>query len=132
VLLRKLALLDEWTAERRRAAAFYAEELDGVGDLVLPPVPVGSEPVWHLYPVCTEQPVPLQDALRVRGIGTGRHYPEPPCLSEAYSSLGHRRGEFPVADRVADQNVTLPMFPGITDEQLAAVVDAMRGFFGSH
>jgi dTDP-4-amino-4,6-dideoxygalactose transaminase len=129
VLLRKLELLDSWNEERRRAAAVYGELLAGVGDLVLPPVPEGSRPVWHLYPVCTEQTVELAHHLRENGIGTGRHYPQPPHLSDAYSWLGHRPGSFPVAERLAERNLTLPIFPGIDDEQLEFVAATIKRFF---
>src|SRR5207248_10816048 len=75
VLLRKLPLLDGWNDERRRAAAFYTDALAGVGDLLLPPVPEESRPVWHLYVLRTADPEHLAEALRARGIATGRHYP---------------------------------------------------------
>src|SRR5207247_2629916 len=81
VLLRKLPLLDAWNGERRAVAAQYDELLAGVGDLRLPPVADGSNPVWHLYPVWTERPEALAAFLAERGISTGRHYPEPPHLS---------------------------------------------------
>ncbi|HET8606472.1 MAG TPA: DegT/DnrJ/EryC1/StrS family aminotransferase [Gaiellaceae bacterium] len=129
VLLRKLPLLDGWNAERRAAAAAYGELLDGVGDLRLPPVAPGSEPVWHLYPVGSGHRDPLAAFLRRRGIGVGLHYPEPPHLSAAYRHLGHRRGAFPVSERLADELLSLPLFPGIAEAQLEAVADAVAAFF---
>ena len=129
VLLRKLPLLDRWNGERRAVAAKYGERLDGIGDLRLPPVPEGSEPVWHIYAVRTAAPEELAGFLRERGIGTGRHYPDPVHLSPAYAWLGHRRGEFPVAEAVASEQLSLPMFPGMTEEQVEAVVDAIAGYF---
>jgi dTDP-4-amino-4,6-dideoxygalactose transaminase len=129
VLLRKLAELDRWNEERRAAAAYYSEELDGVGDLLLPPVPPGSEPVWHLYVVRTADPARLAAFLRERGIGTGRHYPEPPHLSPAYARLGHVPGSFPVAEALAAHSLSLPLFPGIREEQVAAVVEAVGDYF---
>jgi dTDP-4-amino-4,6-dideoxygalactose transaminase len=129
VLLRKLPLLDGWNEERRAAAAFYGDALADVGDLRLPPVPVGSDPVWHLYPVRTARRDALADALGARGIGVGRHYPEPPHLSEAYAGLGYRQGHFPVSEALADELLSLPIFPGITETQLEAVVAAVASFF---
>jgi dTDP-3-amino-3,4,6-trideoxy-alpha-D-glucose transaminase len=129
VLLHKLPFLDEWNAQRDEAARFYTEALDGVGDLRLPPVPTDSSPVWHLYVVRTTEPERLAEFLRDLGIGTGRHYPEPPHLSLAYSQLGHSRGDFPIGEALADELLSLPIFPGITDEQLQAVVDAVASFF---
>ena len=129
VLSHKLPLLDDWNEQRRRAAGFYNETLEGVGDLRLPPVPVGSTPVWHLFVVRTGEPEQLAAFLRERGIGTGRHYPDPVHLTDAYRWLGYRRGEFPIAERLARECLSLPMFPGITETQLAAVVDGVRSFF---
>jgi len=129
VLLHKLPHLDRWNGERRWAARFYNDVLEGVGDLGLPPVPAGSSPVWHLYVVRTAEPERLAAFLDQRGIGTGRHYPEPVHLTEAYAWLGHRPGDFPVAEALARECLSLPIFPGMTEPQLAAVVDAVRAFF---
>jgi len=129
VLLHKLPLLDRWNEERRQAASYYAEALAGVGDLVLPRVARGSSPVWHLYVVRTADPETLATSLRERGIGTGRHYPEPVHLTAAYAHLGYRPGEFPVAEALARECLSLPIFPGITEAQLEAVAAAVRAFF---
>jgi dTDP-4-amino-4,6-dideoxygalactose transaminase len=129
VLLRKLPLLDDWNAQRRAAAQRYGEGLAGVGDLVLPPVPPGSEPVWHLYPVRTKRRAALGEFLAARGIATGRHYPQPVHLSPAYAWLGYERGAFPVSEALGEELLSLPIFPGISDEQLDAVVEAVSGFF---
>jgi dTDP-3-amino-3,4,6-trideoxy-alpha-D-glucose transaminase len=128
-LLHKLPHLARWNEERAAAAGFYSEALNGVGDLVLPPVAPGSDPVWHLYVVRTGDPVGLAERLAERGVATGRHYPEPPHLSAAYSRLGHRPGAFPVAEALAQQCLSLPLFPGIGDEQLHAVVAAVEDAF---
>jgi dTDP-4-amino-4,6-dideoxygalactose transaminase len=129
VLAHKLPLLAAWNDERRAAAAAYDAALAGVGDLVLPPVPRGSDPVWHLYVVRSARRDDLAAFLRARGIATGLHYPEPPHLSAAYAYLGHGRGSFPVAERLADEALSLPMFPGIRSEEVAAVADAVAAFF---
>ena len=129
VLSHKLPLLDGWNEQRRDAAQAYASGLDGVGDLTLPPVAVGSAPVWHLYVVRTAEPERLAAFLHERGIATGRHYPDPVHLSPAYAWLGHRVGDFPVAEALAREGLSLPIFPGITDGQLDAVIEGIRAFF---
>jgi dTDP-4-amino-4,6-dideoxygalactose transaminase len=129
VLLRKLPLLNTWNQERRLIARLYSEALAGVGDLVLPPVVPVSDPVWHLYVVRTGDPDRLSDFLRSRGIATGRHYPDPVHLCPAYEWLGHRRGAFPVSERLAAEALSLPLFPGITESQVGAVVEAIGDFF---
>jgi dTDP-4-amino-4,6-dideoxygalactose transaminase len=129
VLLRKLPLLDRWNAERGEAAAFYGHALAGVGDLRLPVAVPGATHVWHVYAVRTGDPRVLGAFLAERGIGTKRHYPEAPHLSTALSHLGYRDGSFPVAEAIARETISLPVFPGISDEQLQAVVAGVRDFF---
>jgi dTDP-4-amino-4,6-dideoxygalactose transaminase len=129
VLLRKLPLLDGWNRERRAAAAFYRGALAGIGDLCLPPVPYDSEPVWHLFVIRTERRDELASFLRERGIGVGIHYPEPPHLSLAYSALGYRPGDFPVTEALAGELLSLPIYPGISEEQLQTVVEGVTAHF---
>jgi len=129
VLLRKLAELDAWNAQRTEIASHYLRALCEVGDLELPPVAPGSEPVWHLFVVRTANPVALGTFLRERGIGTGRHYPQPVHLTGAYRSLGYEPGTFPLAERHAERVLSLPIFPGMSIEQADAVVTATRAFF---
>lgn len=128
-LLRKLPYLDGWTAGRRAIATGYTAALAGVGDLRLPVVPRDSEPVWHLYVVRTASPAALADFLAKHGIGSGRHYPEPPHLSEAYMQLGYRPGAFPVAEALSREALSLPLFPGMAEAQLDAVVHAVKAYF---
>jgi dTDP-4-amino-4,6-dideoxygalactose transaminase len=129
VLGHKLPLLDGWNDDRRAAAGYYSAALEGVGDVRSLPVPEGSRPVWYLYPLRTASAGRMQAFLSERGIGTGRHYPQPPHLSAAYAALGHGRGSFPVAEALSDQLVSLPVFPGITEAQLARVVAAVKEYF---
>jgi len=129
VLRRKLESLDGWNAERRAAAAGYLERLAGVGDLGLPPVAAGSDPVWHLFVVTTAAPDRLGAFLAERGVGTARHYPAPVHRLPAYASLGYQEGAFPVAERLARGVLSLPLFPGITEEQLDHVAAAVTEYF---
>jgi dTDP-4-amino-4,6-dideoxygalactose transaminase len=129
VLVRKLAHLDRWNRQRRAAASFYGDALDGVGDLALPVEPARSRHVWHLYVVRTAARDRLAAYLRDRGIATGLHYPEPPHLSAAYAHLGYGRGAFPVTERLAREVLSLPIFPGITASQLSTVVAAITAYF---
>jgi dTDP-3-amino-3,4,6-trideoxy-alpha-D-glucose transaminase len=130
VLLHKLPHLERWNEERRLVADAYASALEGLGDLELPPVPEGSDPVWHLYVVRTGAPERLAAFLGERGIGTGRHYPEPAHLSPAYAWLGYERGTFPVTERLAGELLSLPIFPGMSEDQVEAVARAISEYFG--
>jgi dTDP-4-amino-4,6-dideoxygalactose transaminase len=128
-LLAKLPHLGRWNCERRAAAAYYFERLADVGDLVLPPVAPDSKPVWHLFVVRTADPSALATHLQDYGIGTGRHYPEPIHLTRAYASLGLREGSFPVTEALARECLSLPIYPGMAEEQLEAVADAVAQYF---
>jgi len=130
VLLEKLALLDEWNSQRQVAARFYRGALSGLEPLRLPPEPDGSEPVWHLYVVRTREPERLREFLGDRGIQTARHYPEPPHLAPAYRHLGFASGDFPVAEALSREGLSLPLYPGITTAQLEWVCDAVVDYFG--
>jgi dTDP-4-amino-4,6-dideoxygalactose transaminase len=129
VLKHKLPLLDRWNEARRAARAFYEEALEGVGDLVLPPQPEGSSPVWHLYVVRTSRREALGSFLAARGIATGRHYPEPLHLSPAFAHLGYPEGAFPVTEALAADLISLPIFPGITERQMTLVAEGIRAYF---
>lgn len=129
VLARKLEYLDEWNEARRAAAEIYTERLAGVGDVRTPPVPRGSVPVWHLYTIRTERRDALAAYLRTVGIGTAMHYPCPAHLSEAYADLGFERGAFPVTEALADELLSLPMFPAISPDQIERVIGSIRTFF---
>ena len=129
VLTRKLPHLEGWNEERIAAAARYTHALAGVGDLVLPTTMPATRHVWHLYTVRTAAPERLAEHLAARGVSTGRHYPEPPHLSGAFAHLGHGRGAFPVAEAIGRETLSLPIYPGITEQQQDAVVAGVRDFF---
>jgi dTDP-4-amino-4,6-dideoxygalactose transaminase len=128
VLLEKLPLLDAWNEERRAAARYYLEALAGVDGVRLPEHREGSEPVWHLFVVRLAEPERLASFLAERGIATARHYPEPPHLAPAYRSLGYAPGDFPVAEALSREGLSLPLYPGITEAQLERVSDAVAAY----
>ncbi len=125
VLRAKLERLPRWNEQRCAAAARYEGLLGASGDLVLPEVEAGSEAVWHLYVVR----VPARDRVLAKlndaGIGAGIHYPTPCHLQGAYACLGHSRGSFPVAERAADEILSLPLYPGITEQQQERVAEVL-------
>ena len=127
----KLPHLDAWNARRATLALRYLEQLNGVGDLVLPFVPTWAEPVWHLFVVRTTQREALRAYLAERGIATQIHYPIPPHLSGAYRSLGYKAGAFPIAEQLAAEVLSLPISPHHTAEQIDSVSAAVRSFFDS-
>lgn len=129
VLLEKLPLLAGWNRQRRAAASFYTQALSGLDGLRLPGQPAGSEPVWHLFVVRSLDPEQLAAFLRDRGIQTGRHYPEPVHLAPAFRSLGFASGDFPVAEALASEGLSLPLYPGISEAQLDWVCETIHEYF---
>lgn len=127
----KLPRLAEWNARRAALAARYLEQLRGVGDLVLPHVPNWAEPVWHLFVVRTGRRDDLQRHLAAREIATQVHYPVPPHLSNAYRSAGWRRGDYPLAERLAGEVLSLPIGPHHSAQQVDDVCAGIRAFFGA-
>lgn len=126
ILRVKLRVLDEWNARRSRIAAKYREELADAG-LVLPRVPDWASPVWHLFVVRTGRRDQLQANLEAAGIGTLIHYPVPPHLEGPYAGSA-RPGGLPIAERLADEVLSLPMGPHLTDSQAGQVIDTVHRF----
>ena len=131
VLVEKLPYLDDWNEARRRAAGYYTRELAGLDGVAIPQVPEGSDPVWHLYVIRVADPVALGAFLSDRSIQTGRHYPEPPHLAPAYRTLGYAPGDFPIAEALAREGLSLPLFPGITEAQLEWVCRSIADYAAS-
>ena len=126
VLRVKLKHLDAANEGRRRNAALYLELLAGEKQIQLPVEAAGRRHVWHIFPIRTANRDAVMEILNQRGVGCGIHYPIPVHLQEAYSSLGLKRGSFPVAERCADQFISLPMFPELSREQIETVVRELK------
>ncbi|MEE2664614.1 MAG: DegT/DnrJ/EryC1/StrS family aminotransferase [Myxococcota bacterium] len=124
VLNAKLAHLDDWNEQRRQAAARYDALLGAADGVVLPTTLPGNTPVWHLYVVRVAQRDAVLDALHSKGIAAGIHYPFPLHLTGAFEGSSPR-GAFPVAERLADEILSLPLFPGITAQQQEEVARAL-------
>jgi dTDP-4-amino-4,6-dideoxygalactose transaminase/acetyltransferase-like isoleucine patch superfamily enzyme len=128
LLMAKLPHLEGWNDARRACADEYDRLLAGNRWLVLPSEPSWSRAVYHLYVVRTADRVGLIAHLKEAGIGAGIHYPIPLHLQKAYAGLGYREGSFPVAERVAREIVSVPMFPQLTAGQQARVAKVIEEF----
>lgn len=111
----KLKHLAGWTQQRRIIAQLYEERLKGVGDLILPHTSPGCSHVYHVFVIRTKQRDKLQQQMNARGIQTMIHYPLPPHLQQAYSTLGYKPGDFPVAEELSKTCLSLPLWPGMTE-----------------
>ena len=126
----KLRRLAEWNERRRRVAGHYLRALEGVPDLQLPCVPDWADPVWHLFVVRHPRRDALREHLARGGVGTLIHYPTPPHLQAAYKELGLAARSFPLAERMADEALSLPVGPHLSDEEAAQVVAQVSSFAG--
>jgi dTDP-4-amino-4,6-dideoxygalactose transaminase len=129
VLNVKLPHLSAWTQARRRVAARYDELLKGVGDIVTPKVAPDRDHVYHLYVIRTKKRDALKKHLADAAIATVLNYPKALPFYPAYAYLGHTPKDFPVAHANQSRILSLPIFPEMTDEMIAYVVNHIRGFF---
>jgi dTDP-4-amino-4,6-dideoxygalactose transaminase len=127
VRLRRLAAGNE---ARRQAARRYSELLADVPGVTLPTTAPGNENVWHLYVIRVPRRDQVLRSLQDEGIQAAIHYPVPVHLQPAFRYLGYGPGDFPVAEAAASQLLSLPLYPQITEEQQARVVDAVRRALG--
>lgn len=125
ILQVKLAALDGDNAQRSRIAAAYTEGLAGLG-LMLPAVPDYADPVWHLYVVRHPKRDELAQRLTDAGVATVIHYPVAPHLQPAYAPLNISRGSLPIAERMQDEVLSLPIGPTQDDADTASVIRAVR------
>jgi dTDP-4-amino-4,6-dideoxygalactose transaminase len=125
VLRVKLRYLDQWNEARRRHAARYLEGLRGAG-LILPVTHPSAAPVWHMFVIRVPDRERLQAHLKEWGIATGIHYPLPLHLQPAYRHLEIPKGALPVTERLADEVISLPMYPELSDAMVSHVVGAVR------
>ena len=130
VLRAKLARLSGWNQLRRDAADRYAQLLADVPDVRVPVTADGNVHVWHLYVVRVPRRHEVLAGLQQRGVGAAIHYPHPVHLHPAFAYLGHGPGAFPVAEAAADEILSLPLFPGISEDQQVRVVQALAETLG--
>ena len=126
----KLKRLPQWTESRQRNARRYNDLLKSVKNVVTPFEPEWSKAVYHLYIIRVKDRETVQKKLADLGISTGLHYPVPLHLQKAYATLGHKLGDFPVTEKAAGEILSLPMFPGLTEEQIGRVAQAVRDVGG--
>jgi dTDP-4-amino-4,6-dideoxygalactose transaminase len=131
VLRIKLKQLAAWNDERRQIARRYNELLASVDNVVLPYEPEWSRAVYHLYVIRAQKRDALQSFLFERNISTGLHYPIPLHQQKAYAAAKIRNRSLPVSERTAQEILSLPIFPGLTDDQQERVVERIREFVSS-
>lgn len=123
----KLAHLDKANIERRKIAQKYLDRIKNP-EIILPYTPNYSTPVWHIFGIRCKRRTELEKYLNNAGIGTNKHYPIPMHLQECYKGLGYKKGEFPIAEEISETELSIPMYYGMTDEEIEYVIDRMNEF----
>ena len=126
VLRVKLAHLSDANEKRRKNANRYEQALEGVDGIQLPFCADYAEHVYHIYAIRLSDRENVKQYLTEHGVDSGIHYPVPLHLQEAYEHLGYQEGEFPVSEICAREFLSLPMFPGLTEEQITRVAQSVR------
>jgi dTDP-4-amino-4,6-dideoxygalactose transaminase len=130
VLRVKLRYLDEWTSGRQRNARFYDGALSSLEGRVTTPYAVpGCRHIFNQYVIRVARRDALRDFLAQRNVGTEIYYPVPLHLQKCFDYLGYQAGDFPESERAAAETLALPIFPELSQEQLAYVVSSIGEFF---
>lgn len=125
----KLKMLKEWTDKRRAAAKKYNDLLKDIKEIELPKEMSYANHVYHLFVIQTKKRDELQKFLNDNDIASGLHYPVPLHLQKCFDHLNYKKGDFPVTEKLADQCLSLPMFPDLSDEQIEFVCEKIKHFF---
>jgi dTDP-4-amino-4,6-dideoxygalactose transaminase len=125
----KLNYLPTWIEQRQEIANWYNLYLSNINGLILPIVAKHATHTYHLYVIRTNKRDALMNHLSANEIGTLIHYPIPPHLQKAYSNLGFSKGDFPIAEEIADTCLSLPIWPGMTEEQVIFISNSIKQFF---
>jgi len=125
----KLKMLSQWNSERQKIAQWYSEMLNQLHHIILPVEATNSTHVYHLYVIRLEKRDDLQKYLLSKGVGTLIHYPIPPHLQRAYTALGYAKGDFPIAEQIAETCLSLPIWPGMTKDSIAFISKTIHQFY---
>jgi dTDP-4-amino-4,6-dideoxygalactose transaminase len=129
ILLVKLKYLNKWHEQRRAKAKLYDSELKNVKSITLPYREEYNYHIYNQYTIIAEKRDKLRDFLKGKDIGFDIYYPIPLHLQECYKNLGYKKGDLPVAERLADMVISLPAFPELTEDQQAYVIDSIKEFY---
>jgi len=121
--------IDSWNEQRNNIAKQYTRNLQHLEQLTLPSVQKMAHSVWHQYVVRTDRRNDLKEYLKSNGIGTLIHYPIPPHMQECYKELGYKKGDFPIAERMANMVLSLPIYPGLLETEINYITDTIDRFF---
>ena len=131
ILSVKLLYLNKFVTGRRRAAKLYKLALKDIKQIVLPYESDYTYHSYHIFAIQCQNRNQLKNYLEKNGISTVIHYPKPIHLQEAYQSLGYKKGDFPISERLANNSLSLPMFPEITNKEIYYIASTIKKFYAS-
>jgi len=129
ILRVKLRHLNKWNESRKKNAKKYNELLSNISGIITPYEADYAKHVYHLYVIRIEGRDKLREVLKSKGIATGIHYPIPLHLQPAYNYLGHKKGDFPITEKVSQEILSLPMFAELSDEQIEEICYCIKNFY---
>ncbi len=127
----KIKYLKKWTALRQKNAQLYNTFLKDTPGITTPRVIDNVMPVYHVYVIQAQKRDSLQKYLAEKNIATGIHYPIPLHMQKAYKFLNYKEGDFPVAERLAKDSLSLPMYPELSEDEIKYVCDSIKSFISS-
>ncbi len=125
----KLKHINDWNDSRKKAAKLYKELLADVKGIQLPHNPENIDPIYHLFVILTDNREEFMAYLKSKGIDTALHYKMPVHLQKAFTHLGIEKGSLPVTEKTVSRNVSLPMFPELTEDQIKYVCNTIKEYF---
>jgi len=132
ILRVKLEMLDRWVQRRREIAEQYITAFSHVGDIRVLTGSDDAKGAWHLFVVRTAKRDALQAYLTKHGIGCAIHYPTPIHLTPSFANLGYKKGDFPIAEALSKEVLSLPMYPELTDREVETVIKEVKRFYAQH
>ena len=132
ILRVKLKTTEESIAARAHHAAHYTERLSRLPEIRIPKVAEGNKAVYYVYNILVPKRDELAAYLKEKGIGTSIYYPRPLHLQKCFAYLGHKEGDFPVAERVCKEILALPIYPELEEDEVEFVCDAIESFYQGH
>jgi dTDP-4-amino-4,6-dideoxygalactose transaminase len=130
VLSAKLPHLAAWSAKRRANAEYYSKALGDVAGITVPFIDPANESIFNQYTIRSDRRDDLQNFLKSRGVGTSVYYPLPLHLQPCFVYLGYKQGAFPEAERAAQEVLSLPIYPELTEGHMNEVIEAVRAYYG--
>jgi len=128
VLRVKLKKLDSWNVARRKWAGLYDQLLNRIGVRTIK-ISDSGEPARHIYAIRVERRDDLLNFLRQNGVGAGIHYPIPLHMLKAFGWLGYKQGDFPISEKIAREELSLPLFPELTEAEVKQIVGLIERFY---